>query len=178
MTDEALMLDVSNDNIDSASVLYDRYSKRLYNYFVKISLNRELSYDMLQITFLRMIKYRHSYRKNKAFQAWIFQIARNVFADELKKRKIMTSDYIDVYNLEKGISDQESLEAENKERVLHQAMGKLDDESREILVLSRFQDMKYEQIAQVLNLTVSAVKVKVHRAIKKLRTYYVEIEKI
>ena len=178
MTDEALMLDVYKNNIDSASILYDRYSKRLFNYFVKISFDRELSNDMLQNTFLRMIKYRHSYKEEKIFQAWIFQIARNVFTDELKGKKLNTSDHIDVYNLEKGGSDHEASEMEQKERILHQAMSRLDDESREILVLSRFQDMKYEQIAQILNLTVSAVKVKVHRAIKKLRIYYVEIEKI
>jgi len=177
MTDEALMLDVSENNIESASVLYDRYGKRLYNYFVKISFDRESSNDMLQTTFLRMIIYRHSYKNDKPFQAWIFQIARNVFADELKKNKLKTSDHIDVYNIDKGSSD-DAFELEQKEKILHQAMSKLNKESREILVLSRFQDMKYEQIAQVLDLTVSAVKVKVHRAIKKLREYYKEIERI
>ena len=78
MTDEALMLEVSKNNIESASALYDRYSKRLYNYFVKISFDRELGNDLLQTTFLRMIKYRNSYREGKSFEAWIFQIARNV----------------------------------------------------------------------------------------------------
>jgi RNA polymerase sigma-70 factor (ECF subfamily) len=62
--------------------------------------------------------------------------------------------------------------------MLYMAMAKLPEESREILVLSRFQGMKYEQIAQVLGLTVAGVKVKVHRAIKKLKQYYLEIEKI
>ena len=178
MTDEALMLQVSKNNIESASILYDRYSKRLYNYFVKISFDRDLSQDLLQSTFLRMIKYRHSYQSDKPYQAWIFQIARNVLTDEMKSRKIQTTDHLDVYNLEKETSDEESYEKERKEKMLHLAMNKLDNESREILVLSRFQEMKYEQIAQVLNMTVSAVKVKVHRAIKKLRIYYVEIEKI
>lgn len=178
MTDEALMLHVSKNNIESASILYDRYSKRLYNYFVKISFDRDLSQDLLQSTFLRMIKYRHSYQSDKPYQAWIFQIARNVLTDEMKSRKIQTTDHLDVYNMEKETSDEESYEKERKEKMLHLAMNKLDSESREILVLSRFQGMKYEQIAQVLELTVSAVKVKVHRAIKKLRVYYMEIEKI
>lgn len=178
MTDEVLMLEVSQNNIDSASILYDRYSKRLYNYFVKISFDADEGHDLMQSTFLRMIKYKHSYKEGKAFQTWIFQIARNVFADHLKRNKLLISDHIDVYNLNKTSSDDETQELEQKERFLHLAMAKLADESREIVVLSRFQDMKYDQIAQVLNLTVPAVKVKVHRAIKKLRMYYVEIEKI
>ncbi|MCG8308474.1 MAG: hypothetical protein MI975_13860 [Cytophagales bacterium] len=100
MTGEALILEVIKDHIESASILYERYSKRLYDYFVKISFDRELSNDMLQSTFLRMIKYRHSFKKDGSFQAWIFQIARNVFADELKTRKISTSENVDVYNME------------------------------------------------------------------------------
>lgn len=178
MTDEALMLEVSNKNIDSASILYERYSKRLYNYFVKISFDRESGHDLMQSTFLRMIKYKHTYKEGKSFQTWIFQIARNVFADHLKKNKLLISDHIDVYNITKTSSSDEIQEQEQKERNLHLAMAKLPEESREILVLSRFQDMKYDQIAQLLNLTVPSVKVKVHRAIKKLRIHYVEIEKI
>ena len=178
MTDEALMQQVKADDIEGASALYDRYSKRLYNYFVKISFDRESSSDLLQNTFLRMIKYRHTYREDRPFQAWIFQIARNVFADELKSKKVQTSDFVDVYNLEKSWNEGEAAEVENKERNLHLALAKLDAESREILVLSRFQEMKYQQIAEIMDLTVSAVKVKVHRAIKKLREYYLEIERI
>ena len=178
MTDEALMQNVRENNIDSASILYDRYSKRLYNYFLKISFDKQLSQDMLQTTFLRMIKYRKSFKVEKPFQAWIFQIARNVFADELKEKKIKTNEDVDVYNMEMGGDSADSPNHEEREKKLYQALNRLDTESKEILVLSRFQGMKYEHIAQVLNLSVSAVKVKVHRAIKKLRVYYLEIEQI
>jgi RNA polymerase sigma factor (sigma-70 family) len=178
MTDEALMLEVSKNNINCASILYERYSKRLYNYFVKISFDKEIGGDLMQSTFLRMIKYRNSYKEGKAYQAWIFQIARNVFADHLKTNKLLISDHIDVYNMNKTSLFDEDDDMEQKEKNLHLAMAKLPEESREILVLSRFQGMKYEQISQILNLTVPAVKVKVHRAIKKLREYYVEIERI
>lgn len=178
MTDEALMLEVSQNNIESASILYDRYSKRLYNYFVKISFDRDLSNDLLQNTFLRMIKYRKSFQSGRAFQSWIFRIARNVYTDEVSKRKIVGSDYTNISDLQTASGENESSEQEQKEKNLLLAMQKLTAEEREILVLSRFQDMKYEQIATLLNLTVSAVKVKVHRAIKKLRVYYMEIERI
>lgn len=178
MTDDALMLEVSNNDLDSASVLFDRYSKRLYNYFVKISLNKELGHDLMQNTFLRMIKYRSTYKEGRAFETWIFQIARNVFADYLKKNKLMFSDHVDVYQMDRTSEEYEQQERLAREHNLQAAMAKLEDESREILILSRYQGMKYEQIANLLNITVPSVKVKVHRAIKKLRTYYVEIEQL
>jgi RNA polymerase sigma factor (sigma-70 family) len=179
MTDEALMSAVKNGKLDMASDLYDRYSKRLYNYFLKICFDREASDDLMQNTFYRVIKYRHTYKDGNPFKAWIFQIARNVFADHLRKNKIRASDSTDVEQMGDDIGD--SVESENqleKEQLLQRSMQKLSEEAREILVLSRYQNMKYEEISTLLGLTVPNVKIKVHRAIKKLRDYYFELEKI
>jgi RNA polymerase sigma-70 factor (ECF subfamily) len=57
-------------------------------------------------------------------------------------------------------------------------MAKLSEEQRELLVLTRFQHMKYEEVAVIMDTTVANIKVKVHRAILKLREYYFELEKI
>ena len=100
MTDEALMHQVTQNSKEGASELYDRYSKRLYNYFVKLSFDRELSNDLLQSTFLRMLKYRHSYHIGKPFESWIFQIARNVFADHLRSNKLPLDQHKDVYEMD------------------------------------------------------------------------------
>jgi RNA polymerase sigma factor (sigma-70 family) len=72
----------------------------------------------------------------------------------------------------------EGEEQDEKERLLHQSMARLSDEQRELLVLTRFQQMKYEEVAAIMDTTVANIKVKVHRAILKLREYYFEIEKI
>ena len=179
MTDEVLMSAVKNGNLDMASDLYDRYSKRLYNYFVKISFNREVGDDLMQNTFLRIIKYRHTYKDGNPFQAWIFHIARNVFADYLRKNKMKVSDHTDVERLSDQLSGSDENENQSeKEELLHKSMRKLSDEAREILILSRYQNMKYEEISALMDISVPAVKVKVHRAIKKLREYYFELEKI
>ena len=56
-------------------------------------------------------------------------------------------------------------------------MARLDEEQRELLVLTRFQHLKYEEVAMMLDTTVANIKVKVHRAIGKLREHYFELEK-
>jgi len=179
MTDEALMSAVKNGKLDVASDLYDRYSKRLYNYFVKISMDRTVSNDLMQNTFFRMIKYRHTYRDGNPFKAWMFQIARNVFADHLRKNKMRVSDFADVEQMGDSLAEKNEGEIQSeKEDLLHKSMNKLSAEAREILVLSRYQNMKYEEISSLMDISVPAVKVKVHRAIKKLRDYYFELEKI
>ncbi|MBI3482413.1 MAG: RNA polymerase subunit sigma, partial [Bacteroidetes bacterium] len=57
------------------------------------------------------------------------------------------------------------------------SLAKLSEEQRELLVLTRFQHLKYEEVATIMNTTVANIKVKVHRAIGKLREYYFELEK-
>ncbi|HZX73255.1 MAG TPA: sigma factor-like helix-turn-helix DNA-binding protein [Cyclobacteriaceae bacterium] len=58
------------------------------------------------------------------------------------------------------------------------SLAMLDDDNRELLVLTRFQHMKYEDVAAVYDTTVANIKVKVHRAIQKLREHYFQLEKI
>jgi RNA polymerase sigma-70 factor (ECF subfamily) len=67
---------------------------------------------------------------------------------------------------------------EEQEKLLARAMAKLSEEQREVLVLTRFQHMKYEDVAVIMETTVANIKVKVHRAIAKLREHYFELEKI
>ncbi len=62
--------------------------------------------------------------------------------------------------------------------LLNLALKKLNDDKREILVLSKFQELKYEEIGSILDLSVAAVKVRVHRAMNKLKTVYQSLETI
>jgi RNA polymerase sigma factor (sigma-70 family) len=70
----------------------------------------------------------------------------------------------------------EALEQEETEKRLIRALAQLPDDYRELLVLTRFQHLKYEEVAGFLNMTVANVKVKVHRAIGQLRENYFELE--
>ena len=67
---------------------------------------------------------------------------------------------------------------EEQEQLLHRSMALLNMEQRELLVLTRFQHMKYDEVADLMDTTVANIKVKVHRAIGKLREHYFQLEKI
>lgn len=179
MTDELLMIAVKHGELEKASELFDRYHKRLYNFFVKITFDRELGHDLTQNVFLRMIKYRSTYKEDKQFKAWIYQLARNIYADHFRKNKMMYSDYTEVEDMKNKIASvDEVMVQDEKEKLLYISLFKLAPEQREVLILTRFQQMKYEEVAQILDCSVANVKVKVHRAIKQLREKYFELEKI
>ena len=173
MTDEEVMAMVKKGDLEKASILFERYQAMLYNFFVKLSFDAELSKDLTQNVFYRLIKYRNSFNEGKAFKAWFFQLARNQYLDHVGNAKNKRSRFDDLEKLaHKAAENMQDQAQSEREKVLYKALSLLDEEQRELIVLSKFQKMKYTDIAQILNITEAAVKVKVHRAIKKLKGVY------
>jgi RNA polymerase sigma factor (sigma-70 family) len=179
MTDEIIMEAVKNGNLQQASLLFERYNKRIFNFLARMTMDREVAEDLTQNVFLRMIKYRNSYREGNKFHSWIYQVARNVFSDHYQSNKNKKADFVDVEKMGDRMADNdESSRMDEQEKLLQRSMAMLNEEQRELLVLTRFQQMKYEDVAVIMNTTVANIKVKVHRAIGKLREHYFELEKI
>ncbi len=179
MTDEQIMEAVQNGDLQQASLLFDRYHKRLFNFLARLAMDRDTAEDLTQNVFLRMIRYRNSYRQGLKFQSWIYQVARNVFSDHYQKIKNKKADFVDIEKMGERIADnEESAMMDEQEQLLQKSMALLSEEQRELLVLTRFQHMKYEEVAVLMDTTVANIKVKVHRAIAKLREHYFELEKI
>ncbi|GHA30481.1 RNA polymerase sigma24 factor [Salinimicrobium marinum] len=169
LTDEELMRQVSNGNLDFMRLLYDRYHQWIYNFFIQMIHDKDACEDLMQTTFYKAIKYRKSYKGGK-FDSWIFRIARNLGYDYFKEQK---NRYIheDCANITESTEENDGNEDIFKLKLV---MQKLSPDEREILVLSRFQEMRYLQIAELLGSTENAVKVKAHRALKKLKKLFFE----
>lgn len=177
MTDEQLMLEVHKGDLDKAALLFERYHVRLFNFFLRMCYNKELSQDLTQIVFERLLKYRNSYKYGKQFTSWIFQIARNVRNDHYQKQEKNRSRFTDIETIaHESDATFSHTTQDDREQILAQAMTMLNEDQREILVLSKYQKLKYEEIAEIMNCSVSAAKVKAHRAIKKLRGLYFMVE--
>src|SRR5271154_1318770 len=78
---------VSNGEVAKMAVLFERHHRPLFRYFVSMNRNRELSEDLVQDVFFRMLRYRASYDPNQSFTAWMYQIARNANVDQAQKRR-------------------------------------------------------------------------------------------
>lgn len=174
LSDEELMARVKQGQLDRVNTLFERYSRRLYGYFLKCTLSKEDSDDLTQNLFIRLMKYRKSYKEGQRFEIWVFQIARNMVKDHFKKLKVK-DDYFNPSELMMDVQEQGDDELREREAKLYRAMKKLPDEKRELLTLSKFEGMKYEQIATLRQTTVSNVKVQVHRTIKELKEIYFKL---
>src|SRR6202012_1687412 len=130
---------------------------------------------LLQNVFYRMLRSAHTFTGEGEFKTWMYCIARNVVKDHLKRSR-RTPDSYDAGDLAERISattrTDEALERRLEIKALQRALNGLSADSREVLLLSRFQDLRHEEIARVLDISVGAVKVRVHRAIAQLKELY------
>jgi RNA polymerase sigma factor (sigma-70 family) len=172
ITDEILMQNVKEGNLSEMSVLFERYHLRIYNFFFRLTYDMDVSQDLTQNLFYRMIKYKNSYKSDYSVKSWIFQIARNLHADYCKEEKRSAEVFMktDNYPLEPS-DDSEGYHEDDFER-LEKAISDLSEEQKEIIVLSRYQGMKYEEISAITNQSVAAIKVAMYRAIRQLRGIY------
>lgn len=173
------MLQVKAGRLDTMGLLFERYHRPLLGFLFHMTNQREASEDMVQTVFYRMLKYRHTFTGDGEFRSWMYHLARNVLVDYSRQNKHSAHQY-DLADVAEKISGgptaDERFEKEQELDTLQRAMAKLSSENREILVLSRFQELKYEEIARVFNTTEGAVKVRVHRAMNELRKIYLTIE--
>jgi len=166
---------VKKGDLDSLSPLFEKYHVKLYNFFLRMTRNQAISQDLTQNVFRRILSYRRSYNPEHAFRTWMYQIARNVHIDHMNQNKLLVSDYVEPEQFEyEQSSAVEDMEHSNRARALYEAFEMLSPDHKEILELSKFQDLKYREIALITGNSVTAIKVKVHRAINKLRELYFE----
>lgn len=178
-SDEECMQHLSAGDFQYAARLFERYHVRLFNFFRRMGCEHAVSEDLTQTVFERVIRYRESYRADASFKSWIYQVARNVSADYFKKNRMRISDFAEAEEVqESDMPVSAKLEAAEDVQQLHRALAQLPDDQREILVLTRFQEMKYSEAADVLGLTESNAKVKAHRAIKQLRDIYFKMQNL
>jgi RNA polymerase sigma-70 factor (ECF subfamily) len=173
MSDEELMSQVRNGVGEMLGVLFERYHVPLFNFYTKLTGDRTMSEDLVQEVFFRILKYRHSYRADTPFRAWMYQIARNARLDHLRKRKPETSLEPE---MSPSIVPTDTAQQSQEAALLHSALLQISEDKREVLVLSRFQDLKYEEIAQMLGCEVGTVKTRVHRALQELRQIFHQLE--
>lgn len=170
LTDEHIMQRVTEGNVALLHVLFERYHKQIYNFLYKMSGDQLLSEDLTQEVFYRLIKYKSSYNFDKKFVSWIYTIARNNLNTYYQRQK---ENYVALEGVEHKLFESQQSENEEYSHLMN-VLNKMEASDRELLILNRFQEIKYAELAEIVGSTPGAVKTKVCRALKKLKTLYLE----
>lgn len=138
---------------------------KLFGYLLRKSGSVPLAADLAQESFTR---YFERYRTQKESPALLFTIGRNLFYDHVRQQPIFVEHKEEIGQV--SVMGQEEIYiAKEESAVILEALQKLSDDERDILSLVVSSNMKYQEIAEIRGCTVANIKVKVHRARKKLK---------
>jgi RNA polymerase sigma factor (sigma-70 family) len=161
------------------SEIYQHRHRALFRFFFRLTGRQTSAEDLVHEVFLRMIRYRHTYQSGAEFEAWMYRIARNVLVDQSKKHRLEAPAVEG--ELEAVPSAHPSpFDAALKQQdlaLLYRAMRELPDDKRELLVLSRFQGLSYEQIGRITGCETGTVKVRVFRVMKEVGRIFAELRR-
>jgi RNA polymerase sigma factor (sigma-70 family) len=179
-SDHDLMLAVRDGELDALGELFERHHARLYGFLTQLTGQPAAAEDLAQTVFQRMLKYRHTYRDDGRFAAWMFHLARRCAADHFRKSgsAARATDPVALDELADETPHAGHAAASRDDRALLQtALDQLDRDDREVLLLSRFEELSFAEIAHLLECSVGAAKVRAHRALRELRTVYFQLLK-
>ena len=147
MTDETLMLAVRDGDVSKLGLLFERYHAALFDFLSRTTGDRAAAEDLVQDVFVRILKYRQTYRDQSCFETWMFRIARNSRTDHFRKRRIVEPIREGALGVQApGPSPAQAFERGQEARRLKRALMRLAEDKRELLVLVRYQNMSYDRI--------------------------------
>lgn len=180
--DEILMVRYRAGEIRAFEVLLQRHRKPIFNYILRFTHDPALAEDLLQETFLRVIKASGSYEAQARFTTWLYRIARNLCIDASRRgkhRKAQSLDaplddeeqgatLLDMTADKKGQVDRAVIGKQLGERI-EQAVAGLVEEQREVFIMREVLDLSFKEIADIVGVGENTVKSRMRYALEKLR---------
>lgn len=168
LTDEQLMQRIAQGNERAFEVLYSRYSRLIYSYFLRmLKKDKELASDFTQEIFTKVYRYAQNFDSNKSFKTWIYSIANNQCKNEYAKMKVRSEAILDI-----PISTTEDRIAQVDKKTFHSALQKalseLDEPKRSVFEMRYLLDLSNSEIAESLGISDGTVKSRLFYAIKEL----------
>lgn len=181
--DEILMLRYQEGEVRAFEVLLTRHRRGVYNFIYRFVGSRDRAEDLMQETFLRVIKGAGSYQKQAKFTTWLYTIARNLCVDQSRRQKHRKAASLDqpigggeerdrsLLDVVPGKDMRSDREVINRQlySTIEQAVAALPDEQREVFLMREFLDMAFKDIADVVGVPENTVKSRMRYALEKLR---------
>ena len=181
VSDEDLMMKCRKGDTSAFELLVRRYQNPLINYIHRFINDYHRAEDLSQETFLRVFKSASRYKPTASFKSWLYTIATNLCRNEVRNRSRRNTCFLeelveegeDVYHTEimrdtRYLPDV-LLEKKEQRQIIRKTLAQLPDNQRIALTLVTYQDLRYEEVAEILGCSVGAVKALIHRARQKMK---------
>lgn len=162
ISDEALMIDLQRGSNEAFEELFQRYRGPMYGFFRRRLQSAERSEDLVQETFLALIRGASRYQPRALVRTYLYGIALKLVAVERRK---------DLRDMPPLLSEPTTDDAPDASLWVRQALEKLDPGEREILMLREYEQLSYVEIAELLRLPLNTVRSRLFRSRMALKTY-------
>ena len=179
--DAVLMLRVKRGDRAAFAELVEKYKQPVMNFIYRSLRDETEAEDLAQNVFLQVYKSRSRYRQTAKFSTWLFTIARNLCLNELRRRSRHPAESIEETHAENEDQPQRQYEDQSQmappEKLLHgelaqkieEALAELPENQRNAILLCRQDELSYDEIAEVLDCSLSATKSLIHRGRETLK---------
>ncbi|OPJ61421.1 RNA polymerase sigma factor [Clostridium oryzae] len=171
--DLKLIKQVLNGNIDSFNIIVNKYEMIILRYIYNILNSKEAAEDITQEVLITIYNKLYLYNSNYKFINWILQIAKNKSIDYIRKYKRVYEANIDDIKetCSKEMSPEESAEYDDTKRTIKKFINTLNPVDKQIIVLRYTQQLTFEDIAEILNISTSSAKRRYYRVRDKYKEY-------
>jgi RNA polymerase sigma-70 factor (ECF subfamily) len=180
LTDDRLMELVRGGDFAAFDELYNRYSGALRRFLFSLTWDQDTTEDYLQEVFVKLYRARDRYTPTGKLSNYLFRIAKNYYLSQCRKKcrlqevSLSTEDRNGFRPFERlavneRIEPEVHLMEEYRRWQMRQAIGSLPEKQKLVFVMSHFEEMRYEQIAEVLGVPVGTVKSRMFAAVQNLR---------
>ncbi|RME87930.1 MAG: sigma-70 family RNA polymerase sigma factor [Planctomycetota bacterium] len=182
-TDEEILLLCQNARAEERKeyleIIIQRYSQRLYHYIYRMIGNPYIAEDLVQDTFLNLVKNLNKYKEVAKVSTWLFKIAINITLNHIRSQKVRSAvqnmggvgeeeeDYMEILARDES-QPWENLEQRELESMIQRALLELPEKYRTLLILCDIEGLNYDEISQILGLKLGTVKSRINRGREKL----------
>ncbi|HEU4716946.1 MAG TPA: sigma-70 family RNA polymerase sigma factor [Bacteroidia bacterium] len=154
-------------------LIVERYQKRLYWHIRRMLVDHDDTDDVLQNVFIKVWKGLDGFKEDAQLYTWLYRIATNETLSFIRQRKAdLFVRYGDVeYNIESRLEDDNYFKGDEIQKKLHTAIQQLPEKQRLVFTMKYFEDIRYEDMSDILETSVGALKASYHHAVKKIEAY-------
>lgn len=175
--DDSIILLMSEEKAQEKGLkmMMDTYQSRLYWYIRRIIADEDLAKDVLQESFIKAYQNFHQFKKESKLYTWLYRIASNEALQQLNKMNKMQkvdNEVAEVY-LDNQMAEEE-INEEELQKLLEEAIQKLPEKQRMVFSLRYYDDLPYEEMSKILDMSVNTLKTNYHYARERVEQYILE----
>ena len=174
ISDEQLIQWVADGDSSCLGTLFERHHRAVFQYCRQLERDSQVSEDLVQEIFLRLLRKASSFRGRGSFKSWLFSIAHNVAFDYLRRQQRQAGKHQCDLSVDESLSDtpsteQTAIDKQQLQQVAH-SLESLPATVQEVIWLGRFVFNNYDELGQALGCSANSARVRMHRAMQLLNT--------